>query len=173
MDNFPPIQLNWSCRFLSFFGILAWVFSRFCLSFELFHEFLGICPKNAGIFELLKIFDDKKAVFRCTFKFPLKMEFLFSLSPIKLNISCEFLSFLGILLEFFQDFPWVLSFLGLRFFRNVQNSAWLCSSTFFKSFFRQEIEILRGDKGSLFWIIYCSRGLYVHTYCLRGRGSQR
>ena len=23
LDDFPPIQLNWSCRFLSFFGILA------------------------------------------------------------------------------------------------------------------------------------------------------
>ena len=40
-DNFAPIQLNWSCRFLRvFFGILAWVFSIFCLSFEFFHGVL-------------------------------------------------------------------------------------------------------------------------------------
>ena len=50
-----------------FFGILAWFFFKILLEF--FHDFLGIFQKSAGIFKFLKIFDDKKAVFRSTFKF--------------------------------------------------------------------------------------------------------
>ena len=77
--------------FWVFFGILAWVFSRFCLSFEFFHEFLGIFQNSAGIFKFLKIFDDKKAVFRSTFKFsPWKWSFHSVLSPSQLNWSCQF-----------------------------------------------------------------------------------
>ena len=57
LDNFPPIQLNLSCQFLSFLEF--WL--------EFFHEFLGIFQKSAGIFKFLKIFDDKKADFRSTF----------------------------------------------------------------------------------------------------------
>ena len=47
---------------LEFFQDFAWVLSFFM-------SFLGIFQKSAGIFKFLKIFDDKKAVFRSTFKF--------------------------------------------------------------------------------------------------------
>ena len=65
---------------LEFFQDFAWVLSFWCL---------GTFKKSADIFEFLKIFDDKKAVFRITFKF----------------------SVFGILLEFFRIFLefWVFS----------------------------------------------------------------
>ena len=51
-------------------------------------SFLGIFQKSAGIFKFLKIFDDKKAVFRSTFKFPPENEvvILFSTNSIQLEL---------------------------------------------------------------------------------------
>ena len=78
LDNFLPTQLNWSCWFFRvFFGILARVFSRFCLSFELFQELLGIFQKSADIFSFLKIFDVQRRFFSPIFA---------KLGDLKLNI---------------------------------------------------------------------------------------
>ena len=48
--------------------------------------------------------------------FPLKMKLSFCLAPIQFNWSCQFLSFLEILLEFFQDFRfWKSKMLAIYF----------------------------------------------------------
>ena len=52
------------------FGILARVFFKILLELSFFHDFQGIFQISAGIFKSLKIFNDKNAVFRSTFKFP-------------------------------------------------------------------------------------------------------
>ena len=49
--------------------------------------------------------------------------FVKKIPPSELNWSWRFLSFFRILLEFFLDFAWVLSFSELEFFHNVQKKA--------------------------------------------------
>ena len=48
LDNFPPIQLNWSCRFLSFLEFWLEFFQDFAWV-EFFHELLGRFRKSANI----------------------------------------------------------------------------------------------------------------------------
>ena len=100
--NLSPIQLNMSCRFLSFFGILAWV--------RIFSDF----------WKYLMI---KRLFFWVPLSFPLKIEFSFSLAPTQLNWSCRFLVFSEFCLSFFRIFLEFWVFLGLSFFRNVQKKA--------------------------------------------------
>ena len=130
MDDFPAIQLNWSCRFLSFFGIMAWVFSRFHLSFEFFYMSFGESFKKVLIVcHFWKHLLIKMVFLGVTLFFHKKIKFSFSLAPTQLNWSCRFLSFFGISLEFIKDFAWVLSFLELEFFSKCPKNkpAYTCS----------------------------------------------
>ena len=76
LDNFPPTQLNWSCRFLSFLEFWLEFFWYFAWVLSFFHEFLGMFQKSANNLSFVKIFDNKNGVFRGTLRiFPLNWGF--------------------------------------------------------------------------------------------------
>ena len=87
-----------------FFPDFAWVFSRFCLSFEFFHEFLGIF-KKAGICKYLMI---KRLFLGVPLSFPPKnwVFIQFSTNSTQLELP---------VFEFFRNFAWVFSGFSLSF----------------------------------------------------------
>ena len=94
--------------FWVFFGILAWVFSRFCLSFEFFHEFFGIFKKVQIFSNFWKYLMIKRLFLGVPLSFsPKNWVFIqFSNNSTQLELP---------VFEFFRSFAWVFSRFSLSF----------------------------------------------------------
>ena len=108
MGQFSANSTQLELPVFEFFGILAWVFSRFCLSFEFFHEFLEYLKKVQIFSNFWKYLMIKRLFLGVPLSFsPKNWVFIqFSNNSTQLELP---------VFEFFRSFAWVFSRFSLSF----------------------------------------------------------
>ena len=133
LDNFPPIQLNWSCQFLSFLEFWLEFFQDFAWFLSFFMSFWEISKKCKYFIIFSKYLMIKRLFLGVPLSFPPKSWVFIQFSTNSTQLELPFfeffwnfgLSFFKILLEFWV-FSWVFGNIWkkCRYFLIFENIGW-------------------------------------------------